>query len=565
MRGGWTAVAMMLCLLISGCLSGGNGDLGQGQDGHEAPTYAPRVIVGVPDSGINPYHEVFHRPGLTQPPCTYIQDFPCDLPALELSIGVYETYEEAYEADKHLWDAVEPGDWYWIPGTVFVAVHCERSYSSLIDEPGTCILDENGHGTGTVSSVLTENPDALIVFMEGIGTVVPMLEKGLPIDIYSHSWANIAPIPGHPGFLCVNHDKAPIFVTAAGNDPRSTLIDCTKGDPALISVGGAYAEGHGEEALAAKQPDVVSYYCRPTASINTVDEWRQSYCGTSFAAPTVAGALSKVVLAVRESTGYTGGLVNGTIDPHAGFTITDLREAMNRTASYTPEPQYDNTRFTGVPLNPAAPWLQWGWGFYDGLVANATIKHVLGIQEAPEKPLEARLYLEAVAEARIRAYGDPGLWPFPQDDAGSGRDAPDTPVPEVWIEPGIVYEGSRATAQESDFYAFKGEEGDTVKVKIRGIRLIVELTDDNGTALARSGSWAGWDLVFPDGDPIAFMEYPPIELTLEYTGIHYLHVGGDLVSVFPHQYAFSIGINEDAPEPGFQEHALPPLPPITQL
>lgn len=360
----------------------------------------PHVVVGVPDSGINPYHEVYHRPNLTVHPCTYIAEFSCDVEALPLSVGG-DDWEEMYAQDEALWDSVVPGEWYWIPETVFVAVSCDPGELSI------CILDDsNMHGTGTTSSVLSENPDALIAFREGGSTTQPFVDAGLPVDIFSVSWGNIVPVPGHPDVFCANHERTPIYVTAAGNDPRSSLVDCRKGDPALITVGGADPDTAEEEAMSAKQPEVVSYYCRPTADTRTATEIRDRYCGTSFSAPTVAGALSKVVLAVRQDSGYTGSIVGHCVDPVAGFTSADLREAMNRTASYDTESSHSGSHTSaGVPLNPVAPWHQWGWGFYDGRVADATIAHVLGHWTVPEKPQEARDHMELQYELKDHLYG----------------------------------------------------------------------------------------------------------------------------------------------------------------
>jgi hypothetical protein len=542
-------------------LPGGWVDPGPGGPGQEQPEWATPpgpevdptahpVVVAVPDSGINPYHEFFHRPGLTEHPCTYIQDFPCDIPALELSIGVHDTYEAAYQADRHIWESIQPGDWYWIPGTVFVAVHCVGPYSSATFESRHCILDDHGHGTGTTSNVLTENPAALIAAMGGFPRTERYFERGIPVDVMSVSWGNVVPVPGHAEVLCANHENAPIYVTGTGNDPRITWLDCAKSDPGVITVGGAYAEDQSEETLAAKQPDVVSYYCRPSATPDSLYGWRQSYCGTSFSGPTVAGALSKVIQAVRSQSGYQGTLQGGYIDPVAGITINDLRDAMNRTASYDPEPRYDNTRLGSVPLNPVAPWVQWGWGFYDGFIADATIDHLLGTNETPEKPVIAREYMEAIHEFRKIQHthiADADIWPLQQNDAGSGQDAPNHPSPEVWIESGVVYHGTLVGVQETDYYAFWAEEGDLVEAKGRGTFNRFAIKDHEGVLIDSTVSTIGLDVVSPTS----------FTIVAEYTGIHYFHFRG----FHPIEYAFSIGINEPAPEPGLAGFPVPPLVP----
>lgn len=374
----------------------------------EQVPFEPHVIVAVSDSGVNPYHEVYYRPERTEHPCTYIEGFPCSIPALPLSVGG-TSWQKSFAADKALWDAIKPGATYWIPRTAFVAVHCGEVYDQ--PAPGivgtTCILDENEpHGTGTTSSVLMENPDALLAFSEGLRPFYSQwAQAGIPIDILSMSVGNTVPAPAFVS--CGEEPGLPrpaLYVHAAGNEPgTTTLADCWASNPYLIQVGGASASPRGQEPLAYKEPDVVSYYCRPTALTRSTDGG-DSMCGTSFAAPTVAGALSKVVLGLRRHSGYTGGTVGGMVDPILGVSAIDVRNALNRTASYEPKAQYqDACGLACVPLNGAAPWTQWGWGFYDGTVAQATLKHLLG-QQQPQKPAEAILYQETIHKARLAGH-----------------------------------------------------------------------------------------------------------------------------------------------------------------
>ncbi len=361
--------------------------------------FEPHVLVGVPDSGINPYHIMYYREARTQHPCTYIEDFPCDIPALNLTVGPGELdWQERFDADADAWANVTDGKWYWIPQTVFVA-------ASGFGCGGICILDDNGmHGTGTTSSIVSENPDVLIAFKEGGSDITPMFEAGLPIDIFSVSWGYIAPIPIKVEGLLDNR-LSPLYFKASGNDPRPGHSDSWTGDPDVISVGGAYSADKTEETMASKQPDIVSFYCRETAQTKSVEEMRASYCGTSFATPTAAGAASKAMLAIRQHSGYTGSLKDNVVDPILGITTGMFREAINVTASYDPEPTQPHTGgTTGIPLNPVVPWVQWGWGFYDGLVANATIEHLIG-EKQPAKPMAATTYMEALYTGREILHG----------------------------------------------------------------------------------------------------------------------------------------------------------------
>lgn len=385
--------------------------------------FIPHVLVAVPDSGINPYHRLYYRPQLTTHPCTYIQDFPCDLQPLNLTVGGTLTWQQRLEADQAAWNSIKQGQWYWIPQTVFVAVSCDAPYVDNVDPTNLgktqCILDDSSmHGTGTTSSVLMENPDALIAFKEGRSTIQPFLARKLPIDVYSISWANAGPIPAprNPVLACPNGETAPIYVIAAGNDPRFIPLDCRPGNPRVISVTGGYAGRstatglwYASEALAGTGADLASYFCRPTAQTQSTDTKRTSYCGTSFSTPTVAGAISRVILAVRQYTGYTGSVAGASVDPLMPLSLTQLRDAVNRTASYAPKEEYSGTgvssSLTGIPLDSSRPWLQWGWGWYDARVANATIDHLLGKSLAPAKPTDAANHMGTLYTLRRTLYG----------------------------------------------------------------------------------------------------------------------------------------------------------------
>lgn len=380
-----------------------------------APPYEPHVIVAIADTGVNPYHEAFYRPDRTAHPCTYIEDFPCDLPPLDLSIGVHDTWADAVNADIDLWRAIEPGDWFWIPRTVFVGVGCQLAqdgdnHPGIPQEP-LCILDDNDHhGTGIASAVLSENPGALLVFMESHDQDHVEFDKtGIPIDVYSHSNGFNGPSPyvGPTGPLL--NPLNPIYVRAAGNQPDTTLDKYSRAHPDVIAVGGAFAADRSAPLITTKTMDVVSYFYRPGASADSLDGL-QSHGGTSIATPTVAGAISKVILGLRQESGHTGGTQGQMVDPILGISIGDLRDAINATASYEPEPKYpdtaassDNVLAASAPLTEEAPWLQWGWGFYDGWIADRTLAVLLGAA-APAKPAEAHLWQESQYSLRGLLY-----------------------------------------------------------------------------------------------------------------------------------------------------------------
>ena len=362
----------------------------------------PHVLVGIPDSGINPYHEIYYRPNLTVHPCTYIVDFPCDIPALPLSVGVYDDWATAYAADKALWDALEYKTWYWIPKTAFVAVMCEGSTNaaSATEGQNLCLIDDtNMHGTGTTSSVLTENPNALIAFKEGNSATSVFEDGTLPIDIVSYSWGAAVPLL-LPALISTPRDYTPFFVAASGNEGAfPVVLDTPKASQAVINVGAADAATRSEPGYSGwKTADYVSQYCRPTAQTKSISEYRDSYCGTSFSAPTFAGALSKIVLDLRRQSGYTGAIVDQMVDPILGVSKWDVRDALNMTATYTPEARFP-AQGGGVPLAEDAPGYQWGWGYVDATIVDATLACILQ-SVCPTKDAGTVAYMDAMWKFR---------------------------------------------------------------------------------------------------------------------------------------------------------------------
>ena len=391
----------------------------------------PHSLIAIADSGINPYHEVFYRPDRTQHPCTYIQDFPCSVRTLNLSVGIYDDLETAIAADHAAWAAVEPDTWYWVPRTAIVAASCPTPTPSGsvaegalevafdFDQP-ECLLETYAHGTGTASSVVMENPDALLVITQAPerGGLAALASSKIPFDLYSYSYGPAIPVVSddeRTAGACQENTRAAIdrgrlFLVPSGNwahsqpplGPASTLTDCWTGDPYVITVGGAYASDQTQDPLAAWHPEVVSWFRRPVAQHDSITGYVE-VDGTSFGTPTVAGALSKVILDIRRSSGYLGSVHDGVVDPVLGISNADLRTAMNLTATYSPQAQYNSTG-NGVPLNPVAPWQQWAWGFYDGTVADATVAHLLG-ETTASKPAGAVQWMETQHEAKRQLWG----------------------------------------------------------------------------------------------------------------------------------------------------------------
>jgi hypothetical protein len=135
----------------------------------------------------------------------------------------------------------------------------------------------------------------------------------------------------------------------------------------------------------------------------------------------------------------------------------------------------------------------------------------------------------------------PYLFPFdPQNDAGSGRDAPPVPVPLVWIQPGEFYQGTiLGVTDRFDHYAFQGHAGDVVSAHASGPLGCLALLDASGAEMDSGCPSIGWN----DAE---------VGAVLPADGTYYLRYG----QIDPEEYTFSLGING----PPHATHVPHPIP-----
>ncbi|HVF04877.1 MAG TPA: S8 family serine peptidase [Frankiaceae bacterium] len=453
-----------------------------------APRTAPQptVVVAVADTGVNPYHEVFRRPKNTQHPCTYVKGFSCAIPALRLSIGKYQDYREALVRDRDVWETVEPHQWYWIPGTNIVGAVCDREYSSPRDvrtpenedDPSTwryCILDNDGHGTGTASAVLSEAPDALLLVHEGNAGAYDLATMPVTADVQTHSWAAPAPLPLQAGdpvlgdaAICggAERRKETLYFLAAGNEaPFPTWLDCERKNPDVHVVGGAYPGRW--TPFSWSMYDYASWFCRPVA-VHAATKGQETACGTSFASPTAAGAAAAALLTVRRHDRYTGR--NTRTQVSRTVSRAAFEEALQRAASYAPKAKFDQPGpATAVPVPEDSAHLFWGYGWLDSTVTGAIVSCALR-RACPTKSADAQSWNEQ--RQQLREAQGVNAPVAPQRDAGSNRDAGTDRATAVPVVPGRTYdsriEPHGYAGDADDWYTLKLRAGQRVTVTTAG-------------------------------------------------------------------------------------------------
>jgi hypothetical protein len=123
---------------------------------------------------------------------------------------------------------------------------------------------------------------------------------------------------------------------------------------------------------------------------------------------------------------------------------------------------------------------------------------------------------------------------LPQDDAGSGRDAPNAADPFFRIDPGQTYTGTieGAGLDEEDWYAFVAPRGATIEGRSSGALGCLRIFDTSGEEL---------DAACTAG----MVELSRASAVAPSTGTYYLQYS----YLEAHAYAFSLNLNSPAPSP----------------
>jgi hypothetical protein len=306
------------------------------------------VVIGLIDTGVNPYHVAYRRPEYAIHPSLYIEGFPSTAPALGLTFNAPDYVAARTGDDAAVWSQVGGRTLYWIPGTNVIGAYSIRDEVDA-PPPGITprpIIDDFGHGTG-VSSVAGgagfsfqtrapygSNPNALLVIIEGLGHEAMEWALNQPwIDFVSGSYGDPLAIPYNDivdGFLenvplaqeelasyeyrftapfALRDGRTACF--SAGNGisrtgiayDRYSSIRPTSGPSWVVTVGAISPRNEQDYGWHSVPVDISSYgNFWPAAAPYSIDG-EQVFSGTSNATPVTCGVFSRALLAVREALG----------------------------------------------------------------------------------------------------------------------------------------------------------------------------------------------------------------------------------------------------------------------
>jgi hypothetical protein len=442
----------------------------------------PRVVVADIDSAINPYHESYY-----ERPSSVTQELLEELgvkPGHVVKLTRTGDFAADIAADAGFWNSVKRGELYHFAGTNIIAT--SRALEG-VDEPYLKpTAAKNPHGTGTSTAVLTANPDAIILFIEansalGSAESHAAAFQNPAVDIVTTSYGvsvalGLVPLPEYRAF---EHSyegvvgRGKLHFSSGGNGPGVTALRGGAGPWWSIGVSGIEeGSSEGDTLLSGNLPDFVSDYTQALAYCTTCESGTSSVSGTSFSTPRSAGLASKVLLDVRRALKHKRGIrfVDG-----APMLATDvprgkgaakkcgrervctsvsnwqLRRALEQAAWIPQTTDYDPTQATGggigLPVAPAAPWLQTAWGDLTvteekGVVsaAHAELSRLTGFAfggTARVKPAGYCEYQTQVVLAR-KAWWDEVAPVLPDNPELTGETPPGAPAEDPFVYCGAL-------------------------------------------------------------------------------------------------------------------------------
>lgn len=380
-----------------------------------------RVVVAAIDSGINPYHAYFRADGSlyngAQPSAVsqnVLNEFNIG-PDCVITLTRTGDFAADYQADldKGTWDRAASCDVVWFTGTNILA-----KSSSPGTRPYMPDDEDDTHGVGVSASVLTANPDGVLLFLEGVGAASESFAMNHPsVDIITTSYGapGSLPLPGHiEQSYTGTYLNGKLHFGACDNSPALAQADGTCGPWWSVGVAGFEEAQDNEEApssggrqsVSGTAPDFIADFTQTLPyCAECEDGLDQGVGGTSFATPRSAGTFSKILLDARFAAGHTGPIDLNTAEPTmvhgsmggAPFLLTNwqMRRALEMAAWIPSFADFDPNAALfefgpGLPINDAAPWAQVSWGVISPQTEKGVIElalRALGVAdgEVPEK------------------------------------------------------------------------------------------------------------------------------------------------------------------------------------
>jgi hypothetical protein len=385
-----------------------------------ATTAAPAVVVATLDTGTNPFHPCFRRPGLEHPQ-QVAPSYPASSQPLPLTLA--DTYQKSLDASAATLQSIRPNTLYHVPGTNLSFYGGAGAATEFVDD------DPNGgHGAQASSQIACGGsfgmaPDAQLVVLNGYDDNSPTNVGQMLRWVGAQPWIdvvhlNIQDLPGVLPWeeITALNETGKFVVIAAGNGVNGKSVAY----PMELS---SYNAPPGSLIAGANDNDGYTYYSNynPHVVMDGVNTRAASgtsfdsttFGGTSSASPRITGYVARVLADTRSRFGHTGeGLVTipaGNPRPSTGplsdgrLTSPELHEVVRKTADPNSHAsKYDGGSGTATPNQPIPQPTPLPFAFYPkmgyGEVSEVTLPNALAVL-AGDAPMPARPYEDRFYEA----------------------------------------------------------------------------------------------------------------------------------------------------------------------
>lgn len=385
-----------------------------------APAKA-HVVIATLDTGANLFHPTWRR-NEKRHPSAFIPGYPRGAKAATLRLGSNFS-EDVNSSDAGL-DRLG-GSLTYVPGTNIIGAIAHKSdQRPVFDRAGS----SHGHGASASSQIagrgLGFSPDAYLVVIDrtadgGVdtyqsnGELLRWAADQPWIDVIHTNIQDPTPltnestpgVPNYPDAVAYAISKGKVVVSAGGNFYAEPTETSPHAGPSGVLVAGAN-DNCGYTSFSNLDPHVVSDGMgTPAAAPSSYA--KTEFSGTSSASPRIAGYVGELILRVRRTYGYTGGISGGALvtvpagrRPKSGpladgrLTAAEVHEVVRKTAN----PMSHASKFDGttgvdcVPQAAAGPYSKMGYGEVSEHTIGAALAVVLGSKPMPARPDEDRYY-----------------------------------------------------------------------------------------------------------------------------------------------------------------------------
>lgn len=423
-------MALLVALVVSGCFGSKPAGVDDAEVPDEPAPAAPTVVVATFDTGTNPFHPCFSRPGFDASTAN-IPGFPAD--ARPLHLGWTDDYAGSLAASQDALDALEPWMLYHVPGTNLLF------YGGT--EAATEFIDDYPHGAQASSQIVCADyglaPEAWLVVLNWYDNFAENDEK--MAWVAQQEWIDVvhlniqdtpSPQPdalteGIRGLVAAGQ----FVVIAAGNGVSgggaSYPMELSSYNGPVGSLIAGANENEGYTLYSNLDPHVVMDGCG-TVSAAPDSFGEDTFSGTSSASPRITGYVAQTLLQIRTALGGSQARVDDvlasatSVGAHNAtaygpmedgkLTVAELHEAIRKTA----DPNPADSKFDGsggcvywIPQPtdlPSSFYTKMGYGEVSEFTLPHTVAVALGDEEMPARPNEDRFF-EASEKVRREYWG----------------------------------------------------------------------------------------------------------------------------------------------------------------